>query len=446
MSRAALLAVLLAVVFAALYAAIYMYTSSAPPSGATPTPTVATAPPEKCGEVENAIIEVYNTSRFPEYVVERVVKSLSQYFPPDSRPVFCTLPWNHSMLRGRVLRLYPSIVVKASSLPKALEEFVAERIGGDLYVLSYSATAQLAVSSGVPLEFTKSAEAILVNGTTPYSSIPLLSSSSRKSLVLFLEVLAAARITRVSIALASEYPWLGTYPSVVLHSSEDLAKGVPHLVREHGVYVVNRSLAVQLASVLGEIVGRRVFAEVREEPPLVGVELSHGPPRVVVGLYLDAHCPYCARLVTESLPRIMDLYEKGEVSLVVSLGVGGGDAETQAAVQCYYAVTRNATGYLELLRRVFQFLLQNHKQVGLSDVLAMARGLSPGRAGDVEACVKSEGLAMVSRAAQAFREINSGGTPTIVLWNPSRKRGLVIVGFVTGDELRRAVLYVEGGR
>ena len=424
--------VVLAVLGAALYLGMHFLEERSGEELKT-TSVLAKECPEK-----NAVVEIYREKRLPENILKEVVKVLQQYFGEGAKLGLCSIPWNHTAFGGRTLRVYPAIALKAEELPEKLRSYIVEEVGG-LYVLNYATSIQVALTAGLRPEFTKEANVTIVNGTTPFSSVPRLEGSTLDKLKMFLEMLAAARIESVEVAPAEEFPWLNVYPSVIFSSTHNLSQGVVHIVSEHGLYVINRSFALQLAEVLGSVLGKNIAAEVRFRPPMSGVELGPETTILEAALYLDVHCSYSAMLVAQSLDPLLDLYRSGSAKLYIALGVLRGGEEAEAALQCYYLTTRNESGYIDLIRKSFSYLLEKKSSIPLDEVLKLIEERDPQAVDNIQSCLEEEGAKLIDSSIDAFHKLNTAGTPTIVLWNTEKKRGLVIVGYVDREQLEEII-------
>ncbi len=342
----------------------------------------------------------------------------------------CTVPASGV---GEKLRAYPAVLYKGIH---ELDKYKTGEVDG-FYTLGPHFSIGLAERIGVKPVLTYKAAALIVEGDAPLTQVDVDEARLRAFLVQF----AAANITKVEKIKASEAPVkLSYYPSIILVSNDPLDKGLDYLKALGNGYYVPGDFAQK---VIPRYLGARAVETV-EPPPK---ELQGGPTvggEAEAELYIleDYWCPFCARLYKDDGAQLESLVKEGTLRLhFVDLLIHPQVVKLHALANCLYNKTGDGWKYLQFTEKIYALLSQG-KEPQLSDAETIAREIyGNATLQEAMACLDGE-VNTVLQKSQALGKLGFSATPTLYFWNPKLKKGLIVRGYITPDQLDSIVEWV----
>ena len=415
-------------------------------SSATTTTTTTKAATTTTQVVEGAIYLVYRDRPPSAKAVEGVMKLFEESVYKGTMPFTIDVMHVSKWRWGNVsVLVYPLIVLKVPRLTEDLSN-VVKPLGGDTYLLKQVLIPEIARRVGLSVEYTHTAEAYIVNGTTPYTSIPKLKREVVKLMEDLLSATILANITRVEFLSPSEVSGVGTYPTILFKSGFDLSKEVPYLERA-GEYLVFKDVyASNIVTALSSFAGRELKLETRVRPSPSGPHIGSSNASVEVYTYTDLDCPYCARFFTKVLPSLIEDYVgRGEVAVYFKpLVVHEESMEGLALLTCYYLSTNDSMGYYEALKELYEKALKEGKPPTAEDVREVLSSVGRPVKG-LDECVDVAATALKDESVEAVRR-GIGGTPGFIIWSKGRGLGIVAVGLMSYDEFKGLIEWALGPR
>lgn len=341
------------------------------------------------------------------------------------------------------LRVYPALLVKGS-IP-SLYQLITGYAGG-YGVISPLISAVLTRYQGVNVTFGVAAEAVILESTAPFVGFNMSERNLKEILshVALAEIMSVSRRRPEDMGLS-----VNTLPTVVFKSDYNLSESVPYLVRlKDSIYSLSNDTERRLLAFLNVAV-----YEVHEQPSRLldkGVPYGGAAP---VTLYIleDYHCPFCAALVRDLGGYMSSPVKQGRLKIVfVDLIVHPEVTEMHALTRCIYNVTGDAELYFNITRELYALFSQGTAtDTNLTKTIA-SKYVSADVIEKAQACAASLG-AKIQQEAQQLANEGFTATPTLVFWDNSTRRGLVVTGCLqvqpcmTQEQLDKILAWLEGG-
>jgi len=337
---------------------------------------------------------------------------------------------------GVKLRLYPSLIVVGNI--SGLKDVVLN--DQELPVIDYQISMYIARMMRIPIEYTYTAEAIVVNGTTPYTSIGgrIIESEAHRELF---SLLAEANITNIRVVSPEQLPFQTKFkPSLVFRSSYNLSRGAPYIEQRAGDYYVIRE--TYMLDIIQGIIGSR-GVELSEMPRLAlrdypAIGSSNAPLRLYI--FEDYYCPYCARLYHDDYDLMMRYIDKDKLRVYfVDLIVHIDALQLHSLTKCLYNITGNATLYAELTRLLYENYTSSQEKPGLEYLYALAsKYVDNATLEKAKACSSEESNKIMS-ASSYYRSQGIRATPTLLFWRADKGMGLLITGYLEPSEFEECI-------
>ncbi|MEZ0346744.1 MAG: thioredoxin domain-containing protein [Infirmifilum sp.] len=326
----------------------------------------------------------------------------------------CTIP---ASALPQKLRVYPALLYKGNI--SALRMYTTGSIG-DYNILAPTISATFAYYQGVKVTFGVTVEALIVEGSSPYSKLNV-SDETLKDMLAQVAIANIAKITRVKPEEIGVTPLY--LPTTVFKSDYNLSQGVKYLVKlKDNIYGLSNETQLSLLSYLGISV-----YEIRTPPaPILNKGVPYGS-NATVTLYLleDYHCPFCADLFNSVGNEFQSIVRQGKLQLVfVDLIVHPEVIEMHAFTKCIYNMTGSGEVYFNITRDLYR--IGTSTTINDSKSIAL-RYLSQGIVTKAQECANAT-VNDVRQNAQQITSIGFTGTPTLIFWNNSTRKGIVIEG------------------
>ncbi len=386
------------------------------------------------------LISIYKgNSKLPSSILGNVRDYFKQFIPKNEELAICVIPWNHSMLNGKVLRAYPALAIKAENVSKELRNYLGEEIGGNIYVIKYPIVVDLATRYNVPVQYTYKAKAIIVQGETTYSRLD--NQTLADKLKDLLSLIAVANVTSIKLENYTNYPDIEAYPAVLYSSSNNISEQLPYLIFYRGKYLVDPKYALPLAGLISHTLGIQVYAEIHGSKPAVGVTIGEINAPISLIVFVDLACPYCAKLVNETLPKLDSLVNEGELSVSYAYSPSPHMMRVHALLQCYVNVTKDEKGYVKLVRELAAKLLKERKTVDEIELRKLMKNIYGSQLNftELDMCVNTTGISSVNKVVNEASKLGMTATPTIIVWNNKVNVGLIIEGYLPANELEKII-------
>jgi len=331
---------------------------------------------------------------------------------------------------GKKLRVYPVILYRG--IPQ-LDKYSVGEVDG-FKALGPHFSLGLAERIGVKPVFSYSAAAVIVEGDAPFTQVKVNLDELRG----FLTQMAVANITKIEKVKAGDIPLKLKYlPTVVFVSNNPLAEGLDYLTPAGNGYYVPGDFAQKI---LPRYLGARGI-ETSEPPPQ---QLEKGP---VVGgeakleLYIleDYWCPFCGKFYKDTGDELTRLIKDGTLRVhFVDLIIHPQVVPLHAFADCLYNKTRDGWKYLNLTLKLYG-MLDSGKTPRLEDAKAAAEKIfGPDAVKEALSCMNATAKNIEARN-QELGKLGFSATPTFYLWNPELKKGLIVRGYITPDQLDQIV-------
>jgi protein-disulfide isomerase len=339
---------------------------------------------------------------------------LNQYGINIINTPVCTLP---ASSLPQKLRIYPALLYKGEI--QSLQKYTVGKIG-DYNILAPTISATFAYYQGVNTTYGVTAEALIVESDAPYAKVNL----TDKDLKTLLSEVAVANITKVTRLKPDEAGVKVPYaPTILFKSDYNLSQGVRYIVRlKNNIYTVTNETQRALASYLG-----LTILETRVPPdPLLDKGINFGSPSAIT-LYIleDYHCPFCADFITNLGGYLQSLVREGKIRLVfIDLIIHPEVTSMHAFTRCVYNLTGDSEVYFNITRELYKKGISTT----INDTKLIALKYLPQQLVQkaLECSNTTENL--VLQDSQQLTSLGFTGTPTLIFWNNTTQKGLIIEG------------------
>ncbi len=364
----------------------------------------------------------------------------------------CSISADELNLTG--LRFYPQLVVVVADdvIGDAVKAIYDKVLEDNVYLLNRYATYDIMKKANISLTFKYSASAILVNGTTKFSSIPENKIAKVKEIA---ERLALVEITNFSVVEWSRYPNLTIYPTIVYISKDPIDQDNELLEKlRDNVYVFKKSLRLDLVDFMSRYLDIELIAETHTKPNTTYVPI-YGSKNATLYLYIyeDLLCPWCSRFHTFVVPDLEKYYifnntlalihknlivhseirKFHEHSMCLALKYENLTLIIEifhAFYDVYTAYLENGSGYKviqnvdQYYRKAVEEILGHYEDCNISSLLSIANDV-------------------ISRDNnEASNVYGITGTPGFVLWSNEKNIGFVFVGYRDFDYMKKLIEYL----
>lgn len=339
---------------------------------------------------------------------------------------------------GIKLRVYPGLVYRGD-VP-GLDKYAVADEGG-YKILRPAISSALAYRLGIAAVYSYKAEALIVEGNTPFTRV----SQDLEKLRGLLTQLAVANITAIKKVGVSEIPVRLSYvPTVVFVSKDPLDAGLEHIKKLGGDYYVPVE-AIQ--KMLPTYLGSRGLETTTPPPTLFDEGAKFGDDNAPVRLYLleDYWCPFCAKLYQSTGDYLEGLVEDGELQIrFVDLIVHPEVLEMHAFTDCLYEKTGDGYAYFNITRDIYAEVSKG-RQPDLNRTVQLAsKYFGQDVIEEARQCMESKKDKVMELSTRLQNEEGLGGTPTLFFWNPQEKKGLLVIGYIERSDMEQILQWVKG--
>gem|GEM_PF-1062622 len=158
--------------------------------------------------------------------------------------------------------------------------------------------------------------------------------------------------------------------------------------------------------------------------------------RFYIYIYEDVYCPVCALLYQNTLPKLWNMVNNGTAALVLKNFIVHPQAySAQQYLTAVFLKTGNSSLVVEVMKSVYDKLLQDLRQnkTPSIDIRAIVTE-KLGHEVDVQGYATPASNVIESDGWEAFNYLILG-TPGIVVWDNENGVGLVIVGFISAEDI-----------